>query len=101
MNLAAAIFWRLHKLDEQEQPRVPNIHGSVDVQLKLDTDSNLLWVRTASRSANPELARALVEAVSRWTFVGLKMTSDFATKTISPDNGDPIATSSTLTFTFP
>lgn len=100
INVPEAIFWRLQKLDEQEQPSSLSLKGSVDVQLRINSNGELLWIRAASRTGDPELARTTVEILGRWKFTGLRMTAN-SPRQMTTDQGDPIGTLSTLRFTYP
>ena len=101
VSLSEMPFWNLHNLDSQEQPRPGNTHGSVVVQVMVDSEGKLGWVRAASRRGDPELARSAIETVGQWTFISYTMTADPPHRFTRDGTGEPVAFYSTLTFSFP
>jgi hypothetical protein len=100
ISLAEARFWNLHNLDTQEQPGPGNTRGSVAVQVMVDSEGKLEWIRAASHSDDPELARIVIETVGQWTFIGYRMTADPLHRFTRDGTGEPVAFYSTLTFSF-
>ena len=104
-------FWRCQKANAQPQPQYPqsarnaNIKGSVTVQTSFDNNGSLIWIRAVSADANPDLARATVEAVSRWNFTPLKWAPDSRNgNRLNPNcsgDGEVFAYQGSTTFNFP
>jgi TonB family protein len=103
------IFWRCQSVDQQVQPQYPpavrdsGIRGSVTLQINVDTKGKLLWVRVTSADANPDLARAAVDAVAQWRFTPIKWTIiQVSTSAYSCDgDGETVPFQGTVSFRFP
>jgi len=103
------IFWRCQNLDQQVQPQYPEaardggIKGSVTLQINVDNNGKLIWMRVASPDANPDFARAATEAVAQWRFTPIRQmiihvsSSAFSCK----GDGEVVPFQGTVTFNFP
>jgi hypothetical protein len=67
------------------------------VQLRINSAGELQWIRAASRTANPQLARTVIETIGQWQFMTIKLAR--YPNRLTTDEGDPTGAISTLTFT--
>ena len=103
------IFWRCQNVDQQVQPQYPQaardsgIRGSVTLQINVDTTGKLLWIRVLSPDANPDLARAAVDAAAQWRFAPIRqMIIGVASSAFSCNgDGEVVPFQGTVTFNFP